>query len=268
VLIGRELARILGLGIGDKLTIVAPQATVTPVGIMPRLRRFTVAGVFEVGHAQYDTALALVHLEDAARLYRLGSRVSGLRIKVDELYQAPRISRELAQTLGGRFWVRDWTQHHANFFRALKTEKTVMFIILTLIVAVAAFNIVSTLIMVVTDKESEIAILKTLGASPGSVMVTFMVQGTVIGFVGTLLGVLGGIGLATNVESIVPAVESLFGLKFLSPEVYYISDVPSDMRWPDVILIAVVAFVTSIVATLYPAWRAARTHPAEALRYE
>ena len=170
--------------------------------------------------------------------------------------------------LEGRFWVRDWTQHHANFFRALKTEKAVMFIILTLIVAVAAFNIVSALIMVVTDKESDIAILRTLGVAPRGIMGVFIVQGTVIGSIGTILGVVGGVALATNVEVIVPAIEQLFGTKFLSPEIYYISEVPSDLRWPDVSLIAIVAFIMSIVATVYPAWRASRTQPAEALRYE
>lgn len=268
VLLGAGLARYLGVSLGDKVTVVAPQATPTPAGILPRLRRFTVSGIFEVKHAQYDTQLAVVHLADAARLFKLDDGVSGLRLKLDDMFLARQVSRELAAELPGFFSIRDWTQFHANFFRALATEKTVMFVILTLIVAVAAFNIVSALTMVVTDKEADIAILRTLGATPRSIMAIFIVQGTVIGFIGTLLGVIGGIALATNVETLVPAIESFFDTKFLSPDVYYISDVPSDMRWPDVYLIAAVAFVMSILATLYPAWRASRTQPAEALRYE
>lgn len=268
IVIGKTLAQGLGVAPGDKITLVAPQANVTPAGILPRLRRFTIVGLFEVGHAEFDMAFALIHIEDAARLFRLGDRVSGLRLKLDDIYAAPRVSHELTGELGRRYWVRDWTQYHVNFFRALRTEKTVMFIILTLIVAVAAFNIVSTLIMVVTDKQSDIAILRTLGASPRSIMLIFVVQGTVIGLVGTLSGALGGIGLATNVETLVPVIEHFFGVKFLSPDVYYISQVPSDMRWPDVALITSVAFMMCTLATLYPAWRASRTQPAEALRYE
>lgn len=268
IVMGKTLAQGLGVGPGDQVTLMAPQAQVTPAGILPRLRRFTVVGLVEVGHAEYDMAFALLHIEDAARLFRLQGQVSGLRLKLDDIYAAPAVSRQLTNELGGHFWVRDWTQYHVNFFRALKTEKVVMFIILTLIVAVAAFNIVSTLIMVVTDKQSDIAILRTLGASPGSVMLIFVVQGTVIGLVGTLFGVLGGIGLATNVETIVPVIEQFFSVKFLSPDVYYISEVPSDMRWPDVVLISTTAFVMCTLATLYPAWRASRTQPAEALRYE
>ncbi|MGF1613064.1 MAG: lipoprotein-releasing ABC transporter permease subunit [Gammaproteobacteria bacterium] len=268
IVMGKTLAQGLGVGPGDQVTLMAPQAQVTPAGILPRLRRFTVVGLVEVGHAEYDMAFALLHIEDAARLFRLQGQVSGLRLKLDDIYAAPAVSRQLTSELGGHFWVRDWTQYHVNFFRALKTEKVVMFIILALIVAVAAFNIVSTLIMVVTDKQSDIAILRTLGASPGSVMLIFVVQGTVIGLVGTLFGVLGGIALATNVETIVPIIEQFFSVKFLSPDVYYISEVPSDMRWPDVVLIATTAFVMCTLATLYPAWRASRTQPAEALRYE
>lgn len=268
MVLGIDLARRLGAGVGSKVTVVAPQAQVTPAGVMPRLRRFTVVGIFKVDHAQYDSALALMHLQDAARLFRLDDDVSGLRIKVDELYSAPRVSRELALSFGGRFYVRDWTQHHANFFRALKMEKTVMFVILTLIVAVAAFNIVSTLIMVVTDKQADIAILRTLGLTPARVMAVFVVQGVVIGLLGTLLGAAGGISLALNVEVIVPAIERAFGVEFLSADVYYITQVPSDMRWPDVYRICSVAFVLTVLATLYPAWRASRTDPAQALRYE
>ena len=268
IILGTGLARSLGARVGSKVTLVAPQASVTPAGILPRLRRFTVAGIFAVNHARYDTLLALVHIRDAAKVFRLKEDISGLRLKLRNLYDAPRISRELARSFDGAYWVVDWTQHHANFFRALKTEKTVMFIILTLIVAVAAFNLVASLIMVVTDKGADIAILRTLGASPLSIMGIFMVQGTIIGLIGTLLGLVGGLTLAANVETLVPAIEQFLDTKFLSPEVYYISEVPSDLRWPDVIAICVVAFTMCIAATLYPAWRASRTQPAQALRYE
>ena len=268
IVLGRELAFALGVNLGDKVTVVTPQAAVTPVGVLPRLRRFEVVGIFEVGMYEYDRATAFINLDDAAKLFQTDGTVSGLRLKLDDLFKAPQLSIALSRDLGGGYWVRDWTQQHANFFRAVKTEKTVMFIILLLIVAVAAFNIVSTLVMVVTDKQSDIAILRTLGLSPGKVMLVFMIQGTVIGLVGTLLGVIGGVSLALNVETIVPAIEQLFNTKFLSPDVYYISELPSDMHVMDVVRIASVAFVLSVFATLYPAWRAAQTQPAEALRYE
>ena len=268
VLLGRDLALRLGATVGTPVTLVAPRAQITPAGVLPRMRRFTVSGIFEAGHAQYDTSLAVIHIEDAQRVFRLGRGVSGLRIKLTDMFDAPRVSRELARSFGGGFWLRDWTQHHANFFRALKIEKTVMFVILTLIVAVAAFNLVSTLIMVVTDKESDIAILRTLGASQSSILSIFVVQGTVIGIAGTLGGVAGGVALATHVETIVPAIESVFNVKFLSPDIYYISAVPSDMRWRDVAAVGGVAFVMSVFATLYPAWRASRVQPVEALRHE
>ena len=268
VLLGRDLALRLGATVGTPVTLVAPRAQITPAGVLPRMRRFTVSGFFEAGHAQYDTSLAVIHIEDAQRVFRLGRGVSGLRVKLTDMFDAPRVSRELARSFGGGFWLRDWTQHHANFFRALKIEKTVMFVILTLIVAVAAFNLVSTLIMVVTDKESDIAILRTLGASQWSILSIFVVQGTVIGIAGTLGGVAGGAALATHVETLVPAIESVFNVKFLSPDVYYISAVPSDMRWCDVAAVGGVAFVLSVLATLYPAWRASRIQPVEALRHE
>ena len=268
VLLGRGLARALGASVGSRITLVAPRALVTPAGVLPRMRRFTVTGVFEVSHAQYDTSLAVVHIEDAQRMFRLGAGITGLRVKLADMFDAPAVGRELARSFGGTYWLRDWTQHHANFFRALKIEKTAMFVILTLIVAVAAFNLVSTLVMVVTDKEADIAILRTLGASQRSILSIFVVQGTVIGTVGTLAGVAGGVALATNVETLVPAIESFFGVQFLSPQVYYISAVPSDMRWRDVAAVGVVAFVLSMLATLYPAWKASRTQPVEALRHE
>jgi lipoprotein-releasing system permease protein len=268
VVLGSELARALGVLPGDKVTLVAPQARVTPAGLVPRLRRFEVTGVFEVGMYEFDAALALVHLEDARTLFRLGDAVSGVRLRMDDLFAAPRVGREVARSLPGTYWVTDWTQRHVNFFRAIRTEKLVMFVILTLIVAVAAFNIVSTLIMVVTDKEADIAILRTLGLTPGGVMAVFVVQGTIIGVVGTLAGAAGGVALASNVETLVPALERLLGVDLLAADVYYISDLPSELRWPDVGRITGVALVLSLVATLYPAWRASRTQPAEALRHE
>ena len=268
VLLGRDLARALDTAIGSRITLVAPQAQITPAGVLPRMRRFTVSGIFEANHAQYDTSLAVIHVGDARRVFRLGAGVSGLRVKLADMFDAPAVSRELARSFGGAYWLQDWTRHHANFFRALKIEKTAMFVILTLIVAVAAFNLVSTLVMVVTDKEADIAILRTLGASQSSILSIFVVQGTVIGAVGTLAGVAGGVALASNVETLVPAIEKFFGIQFLSPQVYYISAVPSDMRWSDVAAVSSVAFVLSVLATLYPAWKASRTRPVEALRHE
>ena len=268
IILGSELAIVLGVGVGDSVTVVSPQVTIGPTGILPRLRRFTVVGVFEVGMFEYDRGVALVHIKDAARLFSLDDNVTGLRLKLEDIYDAPGLARELSAQLPGGYRVEDWTRQHANFFRAVKTEKRVMFIILTLIVAVAAFNIVSTLIMVVTDKRSDIAILRTLGASPGSIMKIFIIQGVVIGVLGTALGVAGGLGLALNVETIVPAIESFFNVEFLAADVYYISEVPSELHWKDVWVMASVSMGLSLLATLYPAWRAARTHPAEALRYE
>jgi lipoprotein-releasing system permease protein len=268
IILGRELALALGAGVGDAVTVVSPQIRVGPTGIMPRLRRFTVVALFEVGMFEYDRGVALVHIDDAARLFRLEDRVTGLRLKLDDVFDAPTVSRQLYEQLRGDYLIEDWTRRHANFFRAVKTEKRVMFIILTLIVAVAAFNIVSTLIMVVTDKRADIAILRTLGASPRSIMLIFIIQGVVIGVLGTALGVAGGVALALNIETIVPAIENFFNVQFLSADVYYISDVPSELHWDDVWRMASVALGLSLLATLYPAWRAARTHPAEALRYE
>jgi lipoprotein-releasing system permease protein len=268
IILGVDLARILGVFVGDRVTLVTPSANVTMAGVLPRMRRFTVAGIFDVGMYEYDSAMAYIHLEDARRLYRMEGEVTGLRLELDDLFFAPRISREIASSLPGIYQVRDWTQYHANFFRAIQTEKTVMFIILLLIVAVAAFNIVSTMVMVVTDKTADIAILRTLGASPLSILGIFMVQGTVIGFIGTLLGLIGGVSLALNVETIVPAIEAMFGTQFLPADVYYISDLPSELHMSDVLRITGLAFLISILATLYPAWRASRTQPAESLRYE
>ena len=267
IILGAELVRKLNLEIGDKVTLVAPQANFTPAGILPRLKRFTLIGIFEVGMHEFDSGLALIHMDDALRLFRK-SNPTGIRLKTNNILKAPTISREIASQLSSKYWVIDWTQRHSNFFRALKTEKTVMFVILTLIVAGAAFNIISTLVMAVSDKQSDIAVLRTLGASPKSILKIFIIQGTIIGAIGILLGVIGGVWLASNIETLVPALENMLGYKFLSPDVYYISDLPSDMHWSDVILISVVSFVLCLLATIYPAFRAANTLPAEALRYE
>ncbi|TVT51804.1 MAG: lipoprotein-releasing ABC transporter permease subunit [Sedimenticola thiotaurini] len=268
IILGKELALLLGVSVGDKVTVVTPQIRVTPAGAMPRLKRFSVIGIFEVGMGEYDRGLALIHMQDAAKLLKMDKGVSGVRLKLDDLYLAPQVSRELAKALPGVYRVSDWTQQHRNFFSALRTEKRMMSLILFLIVAVAAFNIVSTLVMVVTDKQSDIAILRTLGISPGSIMGIFMVQGATIGFIGTVLGIVGGILLALNLESIVKTIEQLFSVNFLDPNIYYISTLPSELKWDDVGMISISAFLITLVATLYPAWRASRTQPAEALRYE
>ena len=268
IVLGKDLARLLNTGIGDKVTLIVPQANVTPAGVMPRLRRVNVVGIFEAGMFEYDSTLALVHIEDAGRLLRMDGAVSGVRLKLDDMFASREVSRELVGKLSGDYWVSDWTQQHVNFFKAVAMEKTTMRWILFLIVAVAAFNLVSTLVMVVKEKEADIAILRTLGASPSSILTIFVVQGALVGLVGTLLGVLGGVGLATNIDTLVPAIEKFFDMNFLSSDVYYISELPSDMRWSDVTEIGAWAFVLCLLATLYPAWRASRVQPAEALRYE
>ncbi|MDP1636019.1 MAG: lipoprotein-releasing ABC transporter permease subunit [Gallionellaceae bacterium] len=268
IVLGAELARALQVFIGDKVTLIAPQGLVTPAAILPRLKQFRVVGLFEAGMYEYDSGLALVHLSDAQALYRMEDRVSGVRLKLDDLFAAPRVTRELLSRVEGDVRIVDWTRSHANFFRAVQIEKNVMFIILLLIVAVAAFNIVSTMVMAVTDKESDIAILRTLGASPGSIMQVFIVQGALIGVIGLALGLAGGTALALNIDVVVPAIERLFNTQFLAKEVYYISELPSDLQWRDVGVITAVSFVLTLLATLYPSWRASRVNPAEALRYE
>ena len=268
IVLGSDLARALGVLPGDRVALIAPQGQVTPAGVIPRLKQFTVVGMFEVGMFEYDSGLALIHLEDAQRLYQMGDAVSGVRLKLDDLFAARAVARELVAKLGAGVFASDWTRSHANFFRAVEIEKRVMFLILTLIVAVAAFNIVSTLVMLVTDKQADIAILRTLGASPASVMQIFVVQGALIGVIGTLIGVVGGVLLAFNVDVVVPAIENALGFKFLSKDVYYISDLPSEVQARDVATIGLLSLALSFLATLYPSWRAARVNPAEALRYE
>ena len=268
IVLGSELARALGARAEDKVRLIAPQGLVTPAGILPRLKQFTVVGIFEVGMFEYDSGLALIHLEDAQKLYGMGNSASGVRLKLHDLFQAREVTHDLMERLRGDLYISDWTRSHANYFRAVQIEKTMMFIILLLIVAVAAFNIVSTLVMAVTDKQPDIAILRTLGASPGGIMKIFIVQGALIGAIGTLIGVAGGIALALNIDVVVPFLERLLNVQFLSREVYYITDLPSDLQTSDVVAIALVSLALSLLATLYPSWRAARVNPAEALRYE
>ncbi len=268
IVLGSELARALAVMAGDKLTLIAPQGQVTPAGIVPRLKQFRVVGIFEIGMFEYDSGLALIHLEDAQKLYRMEDKVSGVRLKLHDLFESRQVALALLPKLAANVYISDWTRSHANFFRAVQMEKNVMFIILLLIVAVAAFNIVSTLVMAVTDKQPDIAILRTLGAAPSGIMAVFIVQGALIGLIGTLIGVGGGVLLALNIDVVVPFIEGLFGVHFLAKDVYYISELPSELLWGDVITIAAVSFVLSLLATLYPSWRASRVNPAEALRYE
>ena len=268
IVLGADLARSLGVFHGDKVAVIAPQGVVTPAGLLPRIKQFTLVGIFRMGMYEYDAGLALMHMEDAQKLYRMGDGVSGLRVKLADMDRAPWVLRELAKSLQGDFYLSDWTMSHANFFQAVQIEKRMMFIILTLIVAVAAFNIVSTLVMAVTDKQADIAILRTLGASPNSIMTIFMIQGSLIGVIGTLLGVGAGVLVAINVETLVPLIERAVGMDLFPADVYYISELPSRLDWGDVGTVGGVALILAFLATLYPSWRAARVQPAEALRYE
>ena len=268
IILGIDLATRLNIALGDRVMLVTPQAQVTPIGAMPRLKQFKLVGIFEFGLNEADGNLALLNLNDAQILYQLGDSVSGVRLKVDDLFSAPRVAREIAPTLRVDAALRDWTLMNANFFRAVALEKTMMFIILTLIVAVAAFNIVSTLVMVVTDKQADIAILRTIGAPPSSIMRIFIVQGSLIGFFGTLLGVAGGTLLAMNLDVVIPALERVLGMRLWDKNVYLISELPSKVKPADVLSITVVSLVLAFVATVYPSWRASRVQPAEALRYD
>jgi lipoprotein-releasing system permease protein len=268
IILGVDLASRLNVALGDRVMLVTPQAQVTPIGAMPRLKQFRLVGIFEFGLNEADGNLALIQLGDAQKLYQLGDAVSGVRLKVDDLFAAPRIARELAPTLKTNAALRDWTLMNANFFRAVALEKKMMFIILTLIVAVAAFNIVSTLVMVVTDKQSDIAILRTIGAAPASIMRIFIVQGSLIGFFGTLMGVAGGTLLAANLGPVVQALERGLGMRLWDKNVYLISELPSKVQPWDVLSITLVSLVLALIATVYPSWRASRVQPAEALRYD
>jgi lipoprotein-releasing system permease protein len=268
IVLGRDLAYALRAGLGDKVTLIAPQGLVTPAAVLPRVKQFEVVGIFEAGMQEYDTALALIHMRDAQVLYRMDDLVSGVRLKIADLFAAPRVARELAGTLQVRARIADWTRSHENFFRAVALEKTMMTVILFLIVAVAAFNIVSTLVMAVQEKRADIAILRTLGAGPRSVMAIFVLQGAIIGVVGLLAGVVGGMLLAANLDVVIPAIETLTGATLWNKEVYLISEIPSQVLASDVVKIVTLSFTLTLVATLYPSWRASRVNPAEALRYE
>ncbi|MFC0251772.1 lipoprotein-releasing ABC transporter permease subunit [Massilia consociata] len=267
IVLGYALARSLNVGIGDKVTMLLAQGQVTPAGLLPRSRSFRVVGIFEAGHFDFDAALSFVHIEDAQRMERLDAPM-GLRLRIADMYEAPQVAAELQKSMPGNLTMRDWSKLNANWFAAVQTEKKMMFIILTLIIAVAAFNLVSTLVMTVTDKQADIAILRTLGASPPSIMKIFMVQGALVGVLGTLLGVGGGVAVALNIDVIVPFIEGLLGVQLLSKDIYLISAVPSDLRWPDVFKIGGVSVLLAFAATLYPSWAASRVKPAEALRYE
>ena len=267
MVLGAELARSLGVVEGDRVTLVAPSGQVTPAGVVPRLKQMTVVGTFDSGHYEYDSALAMIHVDDAARIFRLEGP-SGIRLKIRDLHQAREVAAELARSLSGDLLIRDWTRQNRTWFAAVQLEKRMMFIILTLIVAVAAFNLVSTLVMTVTDKRADIAILRTLGASPGSIMGIFVVQGAMVGVIGTLAGLLLGLGVAYNIDVIVPALENLLHASFLPRDIYLISRMPSDPQYADIMPIAVIALVLAFLATIYPSWRASRVNPAQALRYE
>ncbi len=267
VVLGLELARAMGVRAGDQVTLMAPSGQVTPAGVVPRLKQMTVVGTFDSGHFEYDSALAMVHVDDAAKIFRLEGP-SGVRLKLRDLHEARRVADELARTLTGDLVLRDWTRQNRTWFAAVQVEKRMMFIILTLIVAVAAFNLVSTLVMTVTDKRADIAILRTLGASPGSIMGIFVVQGAMVGVIGTLAGLLLGLGVAFNIDVIVPTLEQLLGATFLPQDIYLISRMPSEPQQADILPITVIALIMAFVATLYPSWRASRVNPAEALRYE
>ena len=267
IVLGYALARSLNVDMGDKVTMMLAQAQTTPAGVLPRTRSFTVAGIFEAGHFEFDSGLAFINIEDAQKMERMDAP-SGIRLRIEDMHKAPLVAHELKQTMPGQLYIRDWSKQNANWFAAVQTEKKMMFIILTLIIAVAAFNLVSTLVMTVTDKQADIAILRTLGSSPRSIMKIFMIQGALVGIMGTALGVGFGALVALNIDVIVPFIERMLGVQFLSQEIYLISTLPSDLRWLDVAKIGGMSVVLAFVATLYPSYSAARVKPAEALRYE
>jgi len=268
IVLGTDLARALGVRVGEKVMLIAPQGSITPAGMMPRLKQFRVVGLFEIGMAPYDNSLALININDAQKLFQLGDAVTGISSKLRNIDAAPAVAAELQHQLPPYLYANDWTHQNSNYFKAVQMEKKMMFIILFLIVAVAAFNIVSTLVMAVTDKQADIAILRTLGAKPSSIMKIFIVQGVVIGVIGTLLGSISGVALALNLDVVVPFIEHLFGVQFLAKDVYYISELPSDLRMHEVLVVSGMSFLISLLATLYPSYRASKTQPAEALRYE
>jgi lipoprotein-releasing system permease protein len=268
IVLGTELANELRASIGDKVTLTLAEGIVTPAGVVPRTKRFTVSGIYRIGMYEFDRRVAFVNLEDSQRLFRLADDVTGIRLSVTDIYQASQVVRKVALGTGGGVLISDWTRRHVNFFRSIQITKSILFVILLMVVAVAAFNIVSTLVMVVKDKQSDIAILRTVGATPSEILRIFITQGSVIGVLGTIGGVALGVLLSVNLEGIVGFMEATFGIKFLAADVYFISDLPADLRVGDVVRIAAIALVLALLSTLYPAWRGARTSPAEALRYE
>ena len=271
IVLGVELANALQVGVGEKVTITLAQGRVTPAGVIPRMKRFTVAGIYRVGMYEFDRRLALINLADAQKLFRKRAAVTGVRLAVSDIYRAPEVVREVAEVAlerGKEVLINDWTRQHVNFFRSIQITKSILFVILLMVIGVAAFNIVSTLVMVVKDKQADIAILRTVGASPRSILKIFIAQGSIVGIVGTVLGVIAGVLLAVNLEAIIGFFETTFGIKFLAADVYFISDLPSDLQMTDVGIIAGIALVLALLSTLYPAWMAARTAPAEALRYD
>ena len=266
IIVGHSLAFSLNAEPGDKITLISPQAAVTPAGVLPRMRSFVISGIFDTGLSEFDRGIVLLNLEDARRLSRLGDKVNGIRLRLDDLFESPELSNRLNLRLGPHYWITDWTRNHRNFFRALEMEKLLLFLIMALIIAVAAFNIISMLVMVVIEKQSDIAILRTMGMQPAQVMKVFITQGCLIGFMGNIVGVVGGVLLASYVEDLVTAIESATGFKFLSPDVYPITEVPSKLIGEDVMIVAALTFVMTVLSTLYPAWRASRLRPAEVLR--
>ena len=268
IILGVELAYKLGVDVGDKVTVFAPRVSISPAGAIPTSKRFTVVGLFEVGMYEYDSAMAVMHLSDAQKLFRMGDAVSGVQLKLRDMDKALQVARRLAVDLGGGFTIEDWTRKHGNLFKAVRTEKIMMFMILCLILTVAAFNLISTLVVTVMQKQADIAILRTMGATPATIMRIFMVQGTLIGWIGTLVGVVSGVAVALNIERIVPLIEAILGFEAMPADVYYISKLPSELSWIDVSTVAGVSVLFALLATIYPAWRAARTKPAQALRYE
>lgn len=268
VVLGAELAKALGVTTGGRIVLVTSMRTTTPAGVMPRMRGFKVVGVFAAGMYEFDRNLAYVHLEDAARLYRMGDAVTGLRLKLEDMFTAPLVVRDLALSLGGGYYIDDWTRKQANLFRSIQLTKRVMFVILLLVVGVAAFNIVSTLVMVVKEKQSDIGILRTIGASPRSILTIFVTQGTAIGAIGTIAGVLLGVLISVNLEALIHGVERLLGTQFMDAQVYFMSDLPAQVEWTDVLKISLTAFGLCCLSTLYPSWRAARSQPAQALRHD
>ena len=268
IVLGVEVAANLGVIPGDKVTVIVPQVQVTPAGVLPRLKRFTVVGIYQIGHPEYDGMTGFIELGDASRLFRLGENVGGIRLKLDDMFAAPAVGHELQTKLGKEFAVVDWSQEHGSFFRAVKTERIAMSLILGLVVLVALFNLVASLVMTVNDKAADIAILRTFGMDANRILRIFMIQGSIIGIFGTVVGVALGVWLSLNIGTVIPFLENTFGFKIFSADVFYISEIPSDLRWSNVIWIGVASLIASVLATIYPAWRASQVQPAESLRYE